>query len=528
VRPLPWLLLLFLVGSQLGCASAKLQLHVDLYDEDPRVDRVMSPEEVQKTLADVQSLETSAVRERQIKTDLANRSLEIYASAWALVGGDPNELDALRLKRAAYVEALAKPKKEFEQEIESLRKLLRDYIDEYSDKYELAAKGQNRNNGVPQSKLETNGIANNKARKCKSRDGCTPSANPIKKLGRLIRQPYSSSADSGDEKVIKALPLSLKVDEHKIRSAITKLVGAYWRQREAGVGYQVNWLRLEHLLRARQLQAAKYDRLHELQLWNEFAETLYSQVSVLRSQIDVYAGVQPAASAATLNSPSNLFESAAAIGAELETLRNDLPSNSTSRTALNGLVAASGQFFQLIDRLQDAGDPVWRTVSDPANKAHWNTQFAKTYFKAKGDTDVVIVRDNPMRFRVQNGSNNPTALIQGQLVIARSVTNAALSVAGAAAGIPTAALASSGTQSNNSAAGESGDVAFQKRKAEVEQFSRLRAATHANLRRSLERAKSQLLAAGEKDGLGDEQAVLLGLLKGHKKALQAVTGEGAP
>lgn len=90
--------------------------------------------------------------------------------------------------------------------------------------------------------------------------------------------------------------------------------------------------------------------------------------------------------------------------------------------------------FSQIDRLQDPADPVWRVVSDPRNRHHWNSTFSRTYFYAEGNSSVVVVRDTPMDFRVQRGDNNPTALVNAQLQVSRAVGDAAIRVANSAAG----------------------------------------------------------------------------------------------
>jgi hypothetical protein len=91
-----------------------------------------------------------------------------------------------------------------------------------------------------------------------------------------------------------------------------------------------------------------------------------------------------------------------------------------------------------LDRFQNSSSPVWRIVTDPKNEKKWNTEFSKTYFYAEGDAGVVIVRDSPIKYRVQEASNNPAALVQAQLQVSRAVADAAIQIAGARTGIPLA------------------------------------------------------------------------------------------
>ena len=89
-----------------------------------------------------------------------------------------------------------------------------------------------------------------------------------------------------------------------------------------------------------------------------------------------------------------------------------------------------------LERLQNPGSPVWRIVTDPENAKKWNTEFSRTYFYAEGNSGVVVVRDSPMDYRVQEGANNPAALVQAQLQVSRAVADAAIQIAGASTGVP--------------------------------------------------------------------------------------------
>lgn len=98
-------------------------------------------------------------------------------------------------------------------------------------------------------------------------------------------------------------------------------------------------------------------------------------------------------------------------------------------------LAQSMEFYtSQIDRLQNPSDPAWREVLDPKNEKHWHKHFAHTAFYAEGKTSTIIVRDQLGHFRVQKGENDPTALIRNQLNITRSIASGALQVAGTAAG----------------------------------------------------------------------------------------------
>ncbi len=101
-----------------------------------------------------------------------------------------------------------------------------------------------------------------------------------------------------------------------------------------------------------------------------------------------------------------------------------------------------------LDRLQNASSPVWRVVTDPKNAENWNTKFSETHFYAEGNAGVVVVRDSPIKYRVQEATNNPAALVQAQLQVSRAVADAAIQIAGASTGVPLVSATQTGEQIN--------------------------------------------------------------------------------
>ena len=164
-------------------------------------------------------------------------------------------------------------------------------------------------------------------------------------------------------------------------------------------------------------------------------------------------------------------------------------------------------------------------MTRPENEGRWNTTFSRTYFYAEGKSEVVVVRDNPMTFRIQRGTNDPTNLIRGQLQIARSVTDAAISIASAASGLPVGGLTSfqpSGDDSEGEGTIAPGDPELQKRaktfaeqRASAEAEARFRRAALRSLDVNLRNVQQRLLesAAGspeESAALDQLRSVLLG------------------
>lgn len=102
-------------------------------------------------------------------------------------------------------------------------------------------------------------------------------------------------------------------------------------------------------------------------------------------------------------------------------------------TAAPGANAAF--YTSQIDRIQDPADPAWRVVTAPENRDRWQQWLSKTEFYAEGDSSVVMVRERPGHFRVQRGTNNPTALIQGQLRINRALASGVIDIFASVAGV---------------------------------------------------------------------------------------------
>jgi hypothetical protein len=135
----------------------------------------------------------------------------------------------------------------------------------------------------------------------------------------------------------------------------------------------------------------------------------------------------------------------AASNSALVALTGGLATSDSQLDELQSRVLEATIGAALVDRIQDAADPVWRQVAAPENEKHWNMRFEESYAYAQGNSSVVIVQDSPLSYRVQRSSNDPRALVAGQLAVTRAIASAAIEVASAAAGLPGKPL---GTQSS--------------------------------------------------------------------------------
>jgi hypothetical protein len=98
-----------------------------------------------------------------------------------------------------------------------------------------------------------------------------------------------------------------------------------------------------------------------------------------------------------------------------------------------------------------------------------------------------------MEFRVQQGSNNPAALVQAQLQVSRAIADAAITVVGATTGVNLAALPKPGDKStgaDDAQIKESDDLA--RRKAKVARAGEQRDLAIGRLSSNLRSLKEQI------------------------------------
>ena len=331
----------------------------------------------------------------------------------------------------------------------------------------------------------------------------------------------TKSADRGEECILLSIRNELRSSETE---ALTKTVDAIASFQELGntsLAFSVDWTGLEYVLNTAIIEADLQNNQPRVKILQRLGASVAQRIrSVMAQAASAGRSVNPNVVRSPYT-PSTLSGSSLAVANELESLRNDLPESATSRAALASLVTGTSQFVELIDRLQDAGDPIWRVVTNPENEHHWNEEISETYFYAKGNTGVVIVRDDPMRYRVQSAKNNPTALIEGQLEISRSLANAAISVAGAVSGLPTSSLASSKTGSTTPSEVTIESDGLAVKQAKTEAWAEQRKTVLNSLQRYLRALATNVteLEDDDTDNLASQQRRFKSVLEGHKPLL---------
>jgi hypothetical protein len=551
-----------------GCASARLQVAIDLYDEDPRFIAPMTPEETVQLIENVEKLRQAAADRTSERLFLATASKNLYVNTLRQIeapasgsrrGSSPSkakesEADRIEDELQDFLNGTESALQALEPRLVYAKLAAAQYLQEYRDEYagaesnfrlceKVRVSGRYQHAPIPDDQLEQVKTTTNRPPPSTNQDANAVSNCHVsefnKKVERLDR-----------EWILRRLPVCLRTEEAKVRSAVLDAVGAYRSFASPSATVQSAGSRPQpsdetpkaagktggaadkepepkNCLSPIDLEALFQKATRELSLTKPARQSETTVVSVftldwvsLRVQLNMYlegaqlGGLHPlerrltmaiqalnsgmialaqasklvspqdvarAVEASSQNSPSGLLDSSVKIALELETLRTDLPESASAQTALAGLARNSSLFAELIDRLQDAGTPVWRIVSDPSNEEHWNKSPMQplTDFYAQGKSSVVFVRNDPMRFDVHDATNNPTALIKGQLEISRAVANAAISVAGAATGIPSVPKSvgdtSGGTGAPASTTTETdAATAFAKRKGAADEAERLR------------------------------------------------------
>lgn len=499
------IVLLALVALLAGCASSRLMVHVDLYDEDPRLDPPMGPTEAMGMINDVEQLRAAAAERTSQRVLLATMSRDIFVDTWLQANGNSAKTDSVIAKHQAYKADAEKVLGELQDPLNRAVDELQRYITIYQQEYETAS-------GAFRA-CEAYRVADDDARSALTQPEDCQLPDESKRVTRL-----------SDEWIIRRLPVSLRTEEAKARAKVAQAAAAYRGfASPLATSFMVDWAGLRSVLYSG-LELAQANGL-DLRA-NQFERTIYSFNARLAdlaaaSKLIPKEELAEVVAARSTQSARGLLDATMRLAVEIETLRSQLPDNATAQTALAGLVRGSTQFLEQIDRLQDHGNPVWRIVTDPANAGHWNALMPPlTAFYAQGKSSVAIVRHDPKRFEVHEGTNNPAALIQGQLEISRAIANAALSVAGTPSGLRLPGEAQQPATESEAGTASSAAAAVIRRKADAEEARRVRERTIRGLELALAGIQANLAAGGNSaEVLRNQRSRLESVLKAYRLQL---------
>lgn len=540
-----------LTAVLLGCASAKLVVEVDLYDEDPRVLLPPSPQDNMELYAQAEVLLQEARANRNASKQWKSEVLNIYKSLWLSAGGsatdDGSDAKANSTSCAAALSA-GHPLQHLSAAIINNNNCEDTSIDALAAALQQLLTEINHYNDTYLHVIAT--AKNTYATKCLAKSGVSPQSNTreiyqstvieetatskklteravitdtvarivdvscteqirFKGAGRANKNSQTPTLDyekrqchkrignryvivpcdkdALDDKILltesqfieKSLAgeSALFALQHKVLRQLSQVVNAFTTYQNLPNVY-VDWATLESLIHAKWMQAANQHEKARLELLVNGAVERIQSVSdrlVLQNE-------QKHARAKARQQDLTAMQQGK-VKINFVGFNRKMPFAGSIKELLAQQASNTSGLYDLIDRLQDVGDPIWRTVTDPLNEHHWNKKVGKTFVQAQGKTSMVIVRDTPLHFRAHHVENDPSNLIRGQLEIARAVGDAALTIAGVKLG--GAASASAPNADNvdinftvESAASEleqNKQVIAQKRKALVGMIAQLRA-----------------------------------------------------
>ena len=474
-----------------GCSSTYIKIQTDLYAVDPTPPTGFSRVEVQSSREQLKVLSAEAKFRTESLGGLAELQLEIYKIGWqGIMGGQAKDLSRLQDYLLDYQYLLSEKLRMFESELSKVDELLIVYNNKFTELSESKIVLEN----IPACK-ETGSKADNKRDrrqyyrdKQRRKDTITEKLNirfleVQAALNGLRSKYFKFIKDDGKDDPIKERLAVFLEDVEKYRSYVKK-------SSEFKESIEKTEENIAQLLNRRSEWISKLNRKYKTALSSSMETSGSGRLS-----------------------SSNRYVAA----------RERLRLSEDEEDSIIKIVTSGSHYYNLIDRLQDMGDPAWRIVSDPKNECLWNSQFSKTYFRAEGNNSVTIVRDSPTVYRPQYASNDPAALIKGQLQVSRAIASAALSVAGAVSGVPVSSLSS--TEDDGATTGVSqaktDSENFAKRKARVEEMAKQRTATLNSLAIDLRNLLIGLNS--EKSTKSDNYKTLISRLKStlsaHKEIL---------
>lgn len=522
-----------------GCGVTRLTVNLDLYEEDPRFVTPLSAERAERLAQDVEELAAAGGSLLDDRTRLARDTFQVYSALWALLGMDKalpgetrsaidHEADLLK----EYVARLASKRPAFDKAVRFARREIAAYL-------EIHARVMGPKLPIPNPPPDPGDCVGQPG------DATGACGDPAPSGGGGI-PPNGDSTWSGTPasrpapvQPLEVTAIELRVQEAKTLQAIAKLRHAYLVVADAEARPDPGRLdpaklsgiftpQIAEILVSRTSENERPELRRRYERLRVEAAALQKTVEALKEQRFGFPaiGMSSLPALGTEESwPATLSDSGSKLVQWLSKLPN-VNSTDQARASLADIVRDTGLAFSQIDRLQDAGDPVWRVITDPDNRGLWNEQVSETYFRAVGNASVVIVRDAPHDFRVQRGTNNPAALIKGQLEVARSVTSAAITVAGAAYGVPPGAVSAlTGSGESGPATIKEGDAtartaaeSLARRKATADEAARIRKVALRSLDRTLSASASRVAGMTEgSDAYKQEIEHLKRMLGGYEK-----------
>jgi hypothetical protein len=428
-----------------GCASSRLELELAIYNGDPLQVDILTKEDIDQVRQNMTTMPETIDTIARLRARLAQEMFDVYDSG-------------------LYISSKARDQNYSSQQHTKDMSILNNYLGEFKT---YLGKTQ---------------------QLCL--DNFQSTMGWLKKYGDLLPETIAEDQTSPTtqevlrrRKVLNAARQSI-VD---LQKSMSDLAGPSGTKFETTL--QDRWLQIVNRITSKQVRdlAAKGKNSQALQELDERARKALNTLGEAKKRgLDVNQNLQTTLKAVIeLNPPEK----------KAENIEVSLPNRQTVELLGDtvGKMKKFDLFSSQVERLQDPSDAVWKIVTDPINSQNWNVEFSRTYYRAEGKTSVVIVRDSPMEFRVQQSHNNPAALVQAQLQISRAVADAAITVIGATTGVNLSAIPKPGDSSPNveDAQARAGEE-LARRKAKVARLTEQRGLAIKMLSANLRSLREQL------------------------------------
>ena len=401
-QPFKWLPL-FVVMLLGGCASSSLKMELSIYKDDPLFKNVLTQDDIKPAKAYLHFIQDELYPLTNKQLELAEVSYDVFFNYWMAQG--EVETKKRKLEYDADIQSSqADAMIPLKRRLESYQRSIEEAKNEVILRLKQAHSTYDRLDAMLPSELSDIDFSNSSY------------------IGQIQRQQRLQQTLSIEiSRVFQALDVLVKGNDHVFYKSTKDRWGKIQKLVE-GDDYQ------KYLNQSQRVDLSQRIRNMALMI-TEFD----SRLVALRSEIKAGASL-----VIDYNEPAVLV--------------NSMMENPTvyaiSAKEESDMLRAVDLLNSQLDRLQNASSPIWRIVTDPKNSKKWNTKFSETHFYAEGNAGVVVVRDSPIKYRVQEATNNPAALVQAQLQVSRAVADAAIQIAGASTGVPLVSATQTGEQTN--------------------------------------------------------------------------------
>lgn len=410
-----------LLTALMGCQRSQLRVRVDVYGDDPTLEVQGSPQRIERVVDESRTLVNTTFDRR---TRLSESAAAAIADAEHYLDY-ASRLDSVRLGPNPTADASSQSRpSEFELLLDYATSLndsdieARTAIEKRQHELDVALEKLTRSHSVLELARDTNRLAN-------------PGDHEAHQLAIVEVFLRFAALEAACQSYIRPAEVGMLYIEQALTAGKEQLASSVEQFAESSTkddrSDRINLLRSIASEMRTSESRAKQDGFYG------WANQAGRDAEVLESVADLLSNVKDVDGTPTAISVSDT---------ELNVIRSTGPFPGAAnvfgptqrRSGLADQAVSMDLYSSQIDRLQDPADPVWRVITAPENRRKWNRVINKVYYRAEGNSQVILVQDRIGHFRPVNVKNDPTALIESQARINRSIASGAVSILGALAG----------------------------------------------------------------------------------------------